>query len=114
MSDKKEPLREQKSPAERRHHRRHPLEAEVLYTWEGGEEHGRIIDISLGGLRLLTNGPLPLLQRLKIVIGRASETCVEGIIVWSSRIEAQHSVAIRFDSLTSSQQKALRLLLPEL
>jgi c-di-GMP-binding flagellar brake protein YcgR len=97
--------------AERRATLRYPVEVPVAYMAEAEEvfgEHTRTIDISLGGLRMVTSRVLAPGTPLSLTLQLPEDTLLlSGMVVWSSFRGRRAMAGVQFTRMKESAQAAL-------
>lgn len=97
--------------------RRFPLSDPLPLEDEAGNELGRILDVSLAGLRLATGRLLPLNRAQSVVLqAPTGPVHLRGTLVWARKGDAPGTfhMGMRFQRPSTEARAALKVLLDEL
>jgi len=96
-------------PRERRRHERLELSRALAYQWGMTRGTFRNVDLSLGGIRVQTERPIPVGERLELIVLLEYEAIKPvGKVVWSDPTSNRmYDVAICFESLSHQCLKRL-------
>jgi hypothetical protein len=104
-----EKMRKTSFPNERRRHPRFDLSLALASQWGNKKDTLRIVDLSLGGIKTQTGSPIPVDERLDLILLLEFEAIKPvGKIVWSNPSSYQkHDVGICFETISHHSLKRL-------
>ncbi len=88
---------------EQRQHPRYVLSSFV--TWRCGEHSfaGQVVDISMGGMRIKSRHPMPLLGEIQFATLGSMPFEFAGQVKWISRVDRNFKFGVQFISLNKAQ-----------
>ncbi len=94
---------------ERRRHKRFKLSQALSYQWGMKKGTLRTVDVSMGGVRIQTDRPIPVHERVDLIILLAYEAIKPiGKVVWSDPSpNRKYDVGISFESISHQCLKRL-------
>ena len=96
-------------PRERRRHKRLKLSQALAYQWGMTKDTLRTVDLSLGGVRIQTDRPIPIHERLDLIILLAYEAIrpIGKVVRSDPSSNRKYDVGICFESISHQCLKRL-------